>query len=197
MKPKTFIFVGRSGSGKGTQLELLEKFLAGENKDIGAQSFVMGNIFREFMKGEGYAQERAREIINGGNLMPDFITISLFTKALLEKIQSHEHAYIDGFPRSIPQAQAVIDAMSYFKRESPVIIDIDVSEEEVKKRMLKRGRPDDTEEGIASRFAFYNREVVPAVEFLKEKSGFNYIKIDGERSVEAIHEDLKNHIIAL
>lgn len=190
MKPYTFIFVGRSGAGKGTQIELLKKAILNKDPKVESYSLDMGNIFRNFMKNEGFAQDQVRQIINSGNLIPDFLTCTLFTKDLLENINSDKNAYIDGFPRSIAQADATIQAIKFFDRKNTMIIDIFITSEEAKKRMILRARPDDNEEAINSRFSFYENSVMPAVEYLKSNSGFNYFKVNGEGTIEDIHSNI-------
>lgn len=194
MKPQTFIFVGRSGSGKGTQIDLLKKYITELNPGIGTYSFVMGDSFRTFMKEEGYAQDVIRDLVNNGRLVPDLIANSLFVSDLLHRLKSDEHLYIDGIPRSPAQADAVIEIIKFFNRENPIIIDVAVSKEEVEKRMLLRARPDDTKEAILERLKFYEDNIVPAVELMKEKSKFTYLEINGERSREEIHEDIINQL---
>jgi adenylate kinase len=187
--PLTFIFVGRSGSGKGTQSGLLQKYISEHTADSFNYSFDMGTAFRTFMALDGYPQTVAREIINTGNLMPDFMTITLFTNALLENLKD-QNLFIDGIPRSVAQVDAVMHAMMYFKRINPIIIDISISSPEARGRMLARARADDTDASIASRFAFYENTVLPAVKYLREKSGYTYFEFDGERSIEEIHQDI-------
>lgn len=196
MKPYTFIFVGRSGAGKGTQLELLKKYIT-EKNGLPNYEFIMGGAFRDFMKNDGYAQKITRDIINSGNLMPDFITISLFTNGLLNNLTPEHNLFIDGIPRSVPQSEAVMANLEFFQRQNPIIIDIAISTEEATKRMMSRGRADDTEIGIKARFAFYDKYVLPAVAYIKEKSGFTYLEINGERSIEEIHADIITQLSAL
>lgn len=193
-KTYTFIFVGRSGSGKGTQIDLLKKYITELNSEIGTYSFVMGDTFRSFMKDEGYAQNAIRNLVNNGNLVPDSITNSMFASQLLNNLKSDQHLYIDGIPRSPRQAEFVIEVIKFYNRSNPIIINIEVSKEEVTKRMLLRGRPDDTKEAITGRLNFYKENVTPAVNILKDKSGFIYIEVNGERSIEEIHFDLINKL---
>jgi adenylate kinase family enzyme len=190
IKPQTFIFVGRSGSGKGTQIDLLKEYITKLNPKIETYSFVMGDTFRSFMKEEGYAQNVIRDLINNGHLAPDFIANSLFISDLLHSLKSDEHLYIDGIPRSSAQVDAVIETIKFFNRINPIIIDVEVSKEEVEKRMLLRARHDDTKEAILERLKFYEDNIVPAVKLLREKSGFTYLEINGERTREEIHEDI-------
>lgn len=193
-KPQTFIFIGRSGSGKGTQIDLLKKYISEINKEIGTFSFVMGNAFRSFMKDEGYAQDAIRTIVNSGKLVPDSITNSLFVSDLLNNLKPNEHLYIDGIPRSPLQAETVIEVIKFYERVNPIIINIEVSKEIVEERMLLRARPDDTKEAIAERMKFYDENIVPAIEILKEKSGFVYLEINGERTPEEINIELINRL---
>lgn len=194
MKTQTFIFLGKSGSGKGTQIELLKNFINQENQSINIYSVVMGDIFREFMKGQGCAQNKIGELVNQGNLVPDIIANSLFVSNLLHNLKDDDYLFIDGIPRSEEQAQDVISILKFYDRNNTIVINIEVSDEEVKKRMLLRARADDKEEAIVGRLKYYNEHVLPAAQYLKEKSGFNYININGERSIEEISIDLINQL---
>ena len=196
MNPYTFILVGRSGAGKGTQFELLQKALKEKNPATPAYSFVMGDAFRAFLKSDSYASIRCKEIINAGKLMPDFVTISFFTNALMQNTTADATLFIDGIPRSIGQAHAVIDALSYFNRSNVIVIDVSVTAEEVTRRMMARGRADDGEAAIRERMAFYDRDVVPAVEVLKS-AGYQYWQVDGNRSIDAIHQDIMSRLSQL
>jgi len=189
-KIETFIFVGRSGSGKGTQINLLKEYVAQKKPEVEAYVFVMGDIFRSLMKKEGYIQNFINEKISRGLLVPDLIANNLFIYDLVTNFSPEQHLYIDGIPRSIPQAEAVIDIFKFYNRLNPIILDIKVSKKEVEKRMLMRGRSDDNGEAITARHSFYEKKVVPAIEFLKEKSGFTYIEIDGEKTTKEVHFDI-------
>lgn len=189
-KPQTFIFIGRSGSGKGTQIELLKKYISGLNSDIDTHSFVMGDAFRSFMKEEGYAQNVIRGLVNNGILVPDSIASSLFVSQLLHNLKSNEHLYIDGIPRTPIQAETVIEIIKFYDRYNPVIINIEVSKEEVEKRMLLRARPDDTKEAIFERLKFYDENIIPAINVLKEKSGFTFVNINGEDTPDNIQAEI-------
>lgn len=188
-QPYTFIFVGRSGSGKGTQLELLKKSVGGENF-----SLVMGELFRAFSQKNGYAQDCVRQILNAGELAPDVLTISLFVTKLLNEFNPSQHLFVDGVVRTNLQAEALITMLAFYKRENPIIIDIDVPAEEVTRRMIGRGRADDSEAAIRGRLEFYDATVAPAIEHLKSESGYRYLKIDGTLSPEAIHKDLATQL---
>lgn len=195
--PQTFIFVGRSGSGKGTQIELLKKHMAQVSPSLGEYHFVMGDSLRAFMKDEGYAQETIRSIVNKGELVPDLISSSMFVVELLHNLKQNDNLYIDGIPRSASQAEVIISILKFYNRSNVHIVNIEVTPEEVEKRMMLRGRADDTKESIASRLKFYEDTVVPAITYLKEKSGFSYLELEGNRSVEDIQKDLISYVLKL
>lgn len=188
--PKTFIFVGRSGCGKGTQLKLLREYISSIDKENGHFAFATGDGFRAFFNKESYASELAKDITAKGELQPLFLTITLWGSAFIESLKPTDHMFIDGYPRVEAEAIAVSSALSFFQREKPIIIDFIVSRETSKNRMLTRGRVDDTEENTETRLNWYERDVVPAVEYLKKQDGYIYLAVDGEKSIEEIHESV-------
>lgn len=192
--PKTFIFSGISGSGKGTQIELLKKYIKEQMPENGECSFVMGEVLRSFVKGEGYAEGMIRDTMKRGELIPDYVSGGLFVSALLHDLHHNDNLFIDGIPRSVIQADIIMSMLTFYNRSEVFIINIDIGKEEAEKRMLLRKRSDDTKEAIIERIKFYNDEVAPAIQYLKEKSGFTYFEIDGERTIEEIHLDLVNRL---
>jgi adenylate kinase len=145
----TFIFMGPQGSGKGTQRELLEKY-AQEHFDAPHVSFNTGQSFRDFFAaGDGYAQNRIKEIINAGSLLQDFMPNHFFEKAMISDFKKPGFLFLDGYPRSIGQAQNLEQVLAFFKQDANIfVIFIDVNEQTSIDRMMSRGREDDTEESI-------------------------------------------------
>ena len=131
-----------------------------------------------------------RSKLERGELQPDFLTISVFSSVLIKELTPDCHLIADGYPRTLAQADAFFSAMQFYKRENIEIVYIEVSKEEVVKRMKLRGRSDDTDEGINRRFFEYETNVIPAMQDL-EKRGYKLHKINGEQSVEAVHEEVK------
>ena len=191
MTSKTYIFVGRSGAGKGTQLDLLKKYIASKNADSKINSLDMGVIFRAFFGETGYVQDIARDLsMNQGKFQPDFLTNALFISNAIKVIDETSYVFIDGFPRSIDQLEIIKNLLAYTKRTNPVVVNIEVSRENVKKRMLLRGRGDDADTKIDSRLNEYERSVVPMLEHIKNDSSLKYVEIDGEPTPEEIHANL-------
>ncbi len=193
-KPQTFIFFGKSGCGKGTQLKLLKDYLNKEDESRKHFAFSTGDGFREFFNKDTYASNLSKEITAKGMLQPLFLTISLWGNAFLNNLEKDNHIFIDGYPRRAEEAVVVDGALKFFDRNDVIILDLLVSRETSKKRMLARGRYDDTEENTEVRLDWYDKDVIPAVDYLKNQKGYNYISIDGERSIEEIHEEIINKI---
>lgn len=190
--PKTIVFVGRSGAGKGTQVELLKAYLAEKDSAREVRSLIMGDIYRAFFKSPGYVQDIARDIsMNQGRFQPDFMTNALFVSNALTIIDADSHLFLDGYPRSVSQLQVTKELLEYAKREGAIFLNVEVSREEVKERMMKRGRGDDSESAIESRLSEYDRTVVPMIEAVKNDTFFQYIEVNGQQSVEAVHEEMK------
>ena len=191
MTQKTFIFVGRSGSGKGTQVEFLKKYLAEKDTSRGIKSLVMGELYRNFFKEEGYVQDIARDVsMNQGKFQPDFLTNGLFIYNAMHVVDGVSHLFVDGYPRTIDQFEILKELFIYTKITSPVIVEIAVSRESVKNRMLARGRGDDSSSAIDSRLDEYERATVPMIEAMKKDPSVTYIEIDGEPSPDEIHKDI-------
>ncbi len=194
-KPQTFIFVGRSGSGKGTQLELLKEFLINKDKDTQIKSIVMGDIFRAFFKESGYVKDIARDVsMKQGKFQPDFLTNALFVRSTIDIVDENSILFFDGYPRTLNQLEIIKDLLVYVKRENPIVINIEVSRENVKNRMLSRARGDDNEDAIESRLNEYDKFIIPMLESIKSDSFFQYFEIDGEGAIPEIHNTITKTI---
>ena len=190
MKPQTYVFIGPSGSGKGTQAQLLMETLAKvapEHKTLYIQS---GQELRDFMKEDNYLAKLTAKTLGEGGLMPSFMPIYIWGRVLVNKYSGTEHMIFDGTPRRLAEAQAMDSMFSFFKLEKPWIIYLDVPLEESVKRLMLRKRADDTEEDIRKRLSWYETEVKPALEHFRGRNDVTVLDIDGNRSIEDIHQDI-------
>ena len=187
--------MGRSGSGKGTQIALLKEYLE-ENK-LSVHHFESGNLFRSMIKSEGYASDRLRDFLNSGNLAPDFLTDWLLVNNLVQHLNSSEQILIlDGYPRTLHQVQTLEDTLAFYERRNIIVLHVEVSEAEVRKRMIERGRGDDTNmEAVENRIRFYNQEVLPTLELLRTKDNYHVVDINGEGDINNIQESIRSALI--
>ena len=191
MEPKTIIFIGPQGSGKGTQVEQLLKHLKATDHApiVHVQT---GQGFRALREEGGYTAERVVDLIDHGELVPDFITNAFVVDQLRVEMTEAAHIVMDGFPRNLSQAQFIDDVLAFYMRNEVMVIHLDTEESVVIKRMKARGRKDDTDEGIAERLRLYKEMTEPVLNFYEERDGAEVIDIDGGQTIEAVSEEVKN-----
>jgi adenylate kinase family enzyme len=192
-QPINIIFIGRSGCGKGTQAELLQKYL--EARDGAGSCFYVytGEKFRSLIKREDLLSARFLKdrVIDKGEKAPDFLAIWAWGSRFVEEMDDHRHVLMDGSPRTLLEALMLDDAFAFYDRKNIYPIFLDVSSEVVIKRMKLRARSDDTDSQIKNRLAFYDEYVVPAVEYYDLKSKNKLIHINGDSDDrEAIHRSI-------
>lgn len=200
MKNETFIFIGASGSGKGTQVELLKTELKKRDGETPIFSLQTGQYFREFVKGGSYAAHIAREAQERGELLPGFLAMWLWSDIFVKNLTGEEHLIIDGSPRTIDEAEHLDVAFKFFKRAHPTVVYIKVSpkwsETRMKERAAKEGRKDDSESGITNRLTWFEREVLPTVERYRRDRDYNFIEINGEQSVHDVSKEILSRAFA-
>jgi adenylate kinase len=189
MDTQTFVFFGQAGSGKGTQIKLLVDFL---KKKDGREvlSVSTGEGFRELAKSGNFTSKIVKEKMERGELVPDFLTTTIFTNMLSASLTPEKHLITDGYPRTVAQSESLDVMMKFFERNNIKVINIELSEKEAVKRNMLRGRADDTEESLKRRFNEHKNNVLPAMNYFKEKDGYEILSINGEQSVEEVHRDI-------
>lgn len=194
MNKETFIFIGASGCGKGTQVALLKERLREKTPNTPIFYMQTGQYFREFIKGDSHAAHMAREAIDRGERAPDFLAMYLWSDIFVKNLTGNEHLILDGSPRSLNEAQNLDIAMKFFRREQPAVVYIKVSPEWSIQHLLERakqeGRADDSLEGIKKRVAWFEQDVLPAINYYRRDRDYDFIEIDGERPIEEVHRDI-------
>lgn len=167
---KKILFLGAQGSGKSTQGKLLAKFL-------GLPYVSTGDMFRE-MGGE------IKQILDRGKLVDDQTTSKIVEEKL--KGEEYENGFIfDGYPRTMEQ-------IKLFDPGFDKVIYLDLSDTEATKRLLKRGREDDTEDVITERLRNYHLQTDPILDYFQQKGILK--QIDGLGSIEEIWQRIKSVI---
>ncbi len=190
MKPQAFIFIGRSGCGKGTQVKLLMDVLAKNDPTRKVMYISTGNELREFIKGDSYTQKRCKEVYDVGGLQPEFLAVGMWVNRYFRDYTGTEHAIMDGMPRKLHEAGVLHSALEFYGFEKLWVINIDISDAESKKRLLARKRIDDNALEIKKRLEWYETDVVPTMEYYDGNPKYDFIKVSGERSIEEIHADI-------
>jgi adenylate kinase len=190
MKQQAFIWIGRSGCGKGTQAALLIETLKKLDTSRGVRHIETGQEMRRFIQGDSATQRMAKGITESGGLQPEFIATYQWTHVLVNQFNATDHLVFDGSPRKINEAGTLDSIFAFYGIEKPWIIHLDVDLDEILTRLLKRGRNDDTRESISRRLAWYETDVAPTVQFYRSNPNYRFLDINGVGSVEAIHADI-------
>lgn len=188
MNPISVLFFGSQGAGKGTQVKMLMEYLRSKS-DRKIIHIDMGQELRNLRDTGTYGGKLTGEVIDAGHRMPDFMPTYLQTKKLVENLSGEEHVIADGLARGADQTRAFDDAISFFKCAPLQVVSVELSEASVIKRLLARGRNDDTEEGIKNRLGWYKTDVLPQLAMLRERGRKIHV-IDGEPDTETIHKDI-------
>ena len=191
MVPKTFIIIGRSGCGKGTQAKLLNEYLEQEYKDSQVFYIESGKQFRSLVVVNSYTSTLAREINDSGLLQPSFLSSWVWSNILIEEFTGTEHLILDGIPRKLNEAKILDGALRFYKREKPYFVFINVTEAWSRQRLEERGRSDDKKRAsIDTKMKWYESDVLPAVDFFRKNESYNFLEIKGEQTIEKVHEDI-------
>ncbi len=174
------IFMGPPGAGKGTQAKLLiDRF--------GIPQVSTGDILRAAIKGGTPLGQEAKRYIDAGELVPDSVVIGIVEERFKEP-DCEKGFLLDGFPRTIPQAEALDQLLEKMGRTIDHAVNLSVPDEEVVKRLLdravKEGRSDDTEPVIRNRIKNYNDQTKPLIEFYRKKGLLR--EVDGLGSMAEI-----------
>jgi adenylate kinase family enzyme len=194
MSPQTFVFIGRSGCGKGTQAKLLDDYLRLKDTDNPIYHLETGQAFRAFIAENGYTNNLAKDIMLSGHRQPDFLAVWMWSHHFVKDLKGPEHLIIDGTPRSLNEAKILEGAFSFYGRGAVHIIYINVSRKWSEKHLLARGRADDMTDDIKHRLDWYENDVVPAVEYMRGHDAFTFVEVNGEQDIEKVHEEILQKI---
>ncbi|QQR64604.1 nucleoside monophosphate kinase [Candidatus Kaiserbacteria bacterium] len=191
MQTYTIIFVGPQGSGKGTQIEMLSKFLKMHDPTRRVIDVQTGRRFRALaMKGEGFTEKKVHETLDTGMLQPLFLSVMLWSDAFHQHLDPEAHLLIDGFPRTIHEAEVLESALAFYRRNHVIVIDLVTEEAVVRERMIKRARKDDTSASIEARLTWYREETLPVLDYYRTRSNTSVIDCDGSDTILGVHTQI-------
>ena len=178
--------LGRSGSGKGTQIDYLKR-------DFGFVSYSTGALFRKRAKKDDHTGRKLKKLLDDGQIIPPSITIHTWMPELERfKKKNTSRIIMDGSPRKILEAYILDDAIEWYEWKNMKVLNIIISEREAIKRLVKRGRSDDELSDIKNRLAWFKVEVEPVLRYYKKKGML--IDINGEQSREDVYKEIRKKI---
>lgn len=183
------ILFGPPGSGKGTQSEkLIAKY--------GLKHLSTGDLLRSEIAQQTALGIEAKKVMDKGELVPDEVVIGMISSAI-DNNESVRGFLFDGFPRTAAQAEALDKLLELKKTSIAVMLALEVGEEELVKRLMKRGetsgRSDDTNESvIRARITEYHKKTTAVADYYKQFDKVTMIK--GEGSIDDIFNNLSSEI---
>ena len=178
------VIFGAPGSGKGTQSErIVEKY--------GINHISTGDVLRAEIKNGTELGKTAKGYIDQGQLIPDELMVDILAN-VFDSFKDSKGVIFDGFPRTIPQAEALKVMLKERGQDISVMIDLDVPEDELMTRLIKRGkdsgRADDNEETIKKRLHVYHSQTAPLIDWYKNEKKYQHI--NGLGTMEGIFAEI-------
>ena len=178
------VIFGAPGSGKGTQSErIVEKY--------GINHISTGDVLRAEIKNGTELGKTVKGYIDQGQLIPDELMIDILA-SVFDSFKDSKGVIFDGFPRTIAQAEALKKMLAERGQDVSVMVDLDVPEEELMVRLIKRGkdsgRADDNEETIKKRLHVYHSQTAPLIDWYKNEKKYQHI--NGLGTMEGIFAEI-------
>ena len=155
------VLLGPPGAGKGTQAQKLAE-------KLGIPHVSTGDLFRHNIADETELGLEAKKYLDAGDLVPATLTNALVDDRL-DDADAAEGFILDGYPRSVEQAEALHDMLAKRSLELDAVVEFRVSEDELLTRLKSRGRADDTEDVILNRMKVYRDETAPLLDFYSDE----------------------------
>jgi adenylate kinase len=179
------LLLGPQGAGKGTQGRLIAS-------EYAIPHVATGDMLRAAMADGSELGQQVRPIYDSGRLVPDNLMIALIRERLSGE-DAREGFVLDGFPRTMAQADALEEMLREIGRDLDVVFEFQIPDEVGRERMLKRaaeeGRTDDTPEAIDERLRLYHEETKPLIEYYRTRG--NLVGVHGDRPVNQVFSEIQ------
>ena len=176
---KHLLFLGAPGAGKGTQAELL-------SQSYSYLHLSTGELLRKEIEMNTTLGIQVKDIMNRGELVSDELVLKIVRHNL---VKDNKGWILDGYPRNLSQANSLNQVLKEINQPLELVFYLDIPEEVLIKRLLLRGRKDDTEETIKTRVEIYKKTTEPLIQYFNDLSLLEYI--DADRDLKTISSDIK------
>jgi adenylate kinase len=182
------LLIGAPGSGKGTQaVRLAERF--------GITHISSGDLLREHVRNETPIGLTIKEYVDAGDLVPDAVVMDMLYKPVVAATEQGGYV-LDGFPRTVEQAEAAYDVAHRLGAEVKASIHLDVPNEELVRRLLARSRgSEDSQAVIEHRIEVYRQKTVPLLEYYAQREWL--FTVDGSQSEDDVHEAIAEKVASM
>jgi adenylate kinase len=182
------LLIGAPGSGKGTQaVRLADRF--------GITHISSGDLLREHVRNETPIGLTIKEYVDAGDLVPDSVVMDMLYKPVVTATEQGGYV-LDGFPRTVEQAEAAYDVAHRLGAEVKASIHLDVPTDELVRRLLARSRgSEDSQEVIEHRLEVYQQKTVPLLEYYAQREWL--FTVDGSQSEDEVHEAIARKVASM
>ena len=182
------LLLGPQGSGKGTQAQRI-------SSDFEVPHVATGDIIRAMKLADTPLGRELKAVYDRGDLVPDDLMIRLI-EARLSQDDAANGFVLDGFPRTMPQAEALDDLLRELGSDLDVVLEFQVRDrntllERILRRAGDENRTDDTPDAIERRLALYYEQTEPLVEYYRSKHG-NVVGIHAGASIEEVYGEIQD-----
>jgi len=195
MEKRFIILMASPGGGKSTQAKLLKEKLEGAHEEV--IHVTTGGSFRQFIEGSSFMARRAREEQNGGGLQPEFLAIWNWTNIFNERLGENTTVILDGAPRKIIETEALHKLFPFLGYRRVDVLYLEVTPVWAKDRQKYREsvsvekRVDGSnDEAIEKKIELFYEEILPCVEVYKNDPRYHFTRINGEQTIEEVHEEI-------
>lgn len=178
------IFLGPPGSGKGTQAAIV-------SERVNAAHISTGEILRSAVTQQTPLGQDAQKFMDKGELVPDHLVLGL-VREKLQNLDGYAGWILDGFPRNELQAQLLDDLLREIHQASDCAINLEVPDEILIARLLKRGRKDDSEEVVRTRLEVYREQTAPLIDFYRSRQ--HLISVNGHVAIDQVTHQIQQVI---
>ena len=148
-----------------------------------------GDLFRRLQEFTTDVGKRVKRILQEGGLPFDDLATTLWMHEIAFRVHEHEGIIFDGAPRRLDEAKNIDRFLEFLERkEYTKVAYLSVTPEEITKRLLQRGRADDNITAIEGRIDYFQKSVLPVLDYYREQG--RLIEISGEQPVEKVHADI-------
>lgn len=174
------VFLGPPGSGKGTQAQRLAE-------QLGIPAISTGEMLRTAVEDGSELGARVKDVMERGELVSDLLMAEV-VKDRLGRADAEHGFLLDGYPRTAPQADTLDEILEERDGDLDHVVFLEVPEDELARRMMSRGRTDDTEEAVRERLRVYHELTEPLVERYRQAGLLR--TIDGHRPIDEVKESI-------